>query len=233
MRLFYINGAIAAIVCLAGSLPCRAQGEWPGMYSERDLPERLPDESRLDMTLPSEDAWWRSFGDATLDSLIAEGEANNFNVRIAMRRMAAAQQAVNRSRSSYYPTLAVDGGWSKSRGSGAIATPAGPASTMSSWDLGLSMNWEIDVFGKITSQVKQSKATWNATRAQHAAAMVAMASQIASTYFQLRTFQAEKAVTEEHIKSQGEVVKIVEARYESGLADKLELSQARTVYYSS
>lgn len=226
-------GAVASIAIFAFLAHGQELNNPSDKYLRVPLPAEWEADSHFAMTLPTDDAWWKSFGDATLDSLISEGENNNFDVRVAMRRMEIARQAVSRAKSGYYPTVEFNGGWTKSRTSGAMTEHSAPASTMSYWDLGLNASWQIDVFGKITSQVKQSKAAWHASRAQHAAAMVTMAAQIATTYFQLRTYQAEKAVTEEQIKSQAEVVKIVEARYETGLASKLDLSQARTVYYSS
>lgn len=235
MRFFIKTGTanvmLLLILSLSFSAPARENKD--ESYLRIPLTDRWEADNHFSMTLPTDDSWWKSFGDATLDSLIAEGESNNFDVRIAMRRMEIARQAVSKAKSAYYPTVEINGAWTRSRASGAATAHSDPASTMSYWDLGLSANWQIDVFGKITSQVKQSKAAWHASRAQHAAAMVTMAAQIATTYFQLRTYQAEKAVTEEHIKSQAEVVKIVEARYETGLSSKLDLAQARTVYYSS
>lgn len=232
MRINVSKGIAAVVLALVGTL-LPASAESADSYLRSPIPSSWEDESHFALTLPTDDGWWKTFGDAALDSLIADGESNNFDVKIAMRRMAAARQALAGAKSAYYPTVDFSGGWTKSRTSGAMSSEAGPASDMSYWNLGLSASWQIDVFGKISSQVRQSKASWQASRAQYAAAMVSMAAQIATTYFQLRTYQAEKAVTEDNISSQEEVVRIVEARFETGLASKLELAQARTVYYRS
>lgn len=198
-----------------------------------ELPAAWVDDSHFDAVLPSDDAWWKNFGDPLLDSLIAQGETNNFNVLIAARRMEIARQTLKRTKAAYLPTIDLGGGWTKSRTSGAMTSADAPASTMSYFDLGLDLNWQIDLFGKITARARESKAQWQATRAQYAAAMVALSGQIASAYFNLRMYQAERAVTLEHIESQAEVLKIVEARYQAGLSSKLDVAQARTVYSST
>lgn len=182
---------------------------------------------------PVEDQWWKSFDDSLLDSLIAAGCANNYDLRIAAKRVAIARESVRQAKSAYYPTVGVSAGWSRSRESGYAGTVKTPAVTSSAFSIGANMSWEIDLFGKIGSSVKQSKALMNATKAEMNGAMVSMCAEIATQYCALRTYQAEYAVVREHIKSQSEVLKIVEARHEAGLASKLDVAQAKMIYYST
>ncbi len=189
--------------------------------------------STITTTLPSEDAWWRNFNDPLLDSLMAQGEANNFDLIQAARRMEIASLAIKEARSGYYPTVGVSAGWSASRVSGAMSGSHVPASASSGFSAGLSMSWEIDLFGKISSKARQQKALYNASRADYNWAMLSLCSQIASAYFDLRIYQAQLEVTRRHIESQLKVVKITEAREEAGISSMLDVSQAYTVYYST
>ena len=95
------------------------------------------------------------------------------------------------------------------------------------------MNWEIDLFGKITARTRQEKASFKASRAQYAAMAVSITSKIASAYMRLRTLQGEKAVLQEHISSQKRVVEITEARFEAGISSMLDVAQAKTTYLST
>ncbi len=210
-----------------------AHGEGRGAYLRDKLPATWIDEAGFSQTLPSDDSWWKNFHDPLLDSLISQGEANNFNVLMAAKRMEIARQTLNGTKAAYLPRIDFSGGWTKSRSSGAMTSSGTSASTVSYFNLGLDMSWQIDLFGKITAQARRSKALWQASRAEYAGAMVSLCGSIATTYFQLRMYQGLKSMAERHIASQGEVVKITQARYETGLASKLDVAQAMTVYSST
>ncbi len=144
-----------------------------------------------------------------------------------------AKEALNAARAGYYPSLGLQGGWTKARSSGALGNVSMPATTTDYFSLGLNMSWEIDVFGKISAKASQQKALYNATRAEYAATMVTLCANIAKAYVNLRVWQAEWQVAVEHIASQEKIVKITEARHEAGLASMLDVTQARIVYYST
>ena len=95
------------------------------------------------------------------------------------------------------------------------------------------MSWQVDVFGKITAKTRQEKSRLNATRAQYAAAMVTLCGQIASAYLNLRTLQAQLDVANEHIRQQQRVADLVKARFEAGVASKLDVNNSLTVLYST
>ena len=95
------------------------------------------------------------------------------------------------------------------------------------------MSWEIDLFGRITAKVRESKGAYKASSEDYDWMCVTIAAEIATYYMQLRTLQQELMVTREHIGQQERVLKITEARYEAGLASMLDVAQAKTVFYST
>lgn len=197
------------------------------------VPAHWTYDEHFNQSIPTDDNWWHQLGDPLLDSLIARGIENNPNVVIAGKRIAMAKEALNAARSGYYPSLGLQGGWTKARSSGALGNVSMPATTTDYFSLGLNMSWEIDVFGKISAKASQQKALYNATRAEYAATMVTLCANIAKAYVNLRVWQAEWQVAVEHIASQEKIVKITEARHEAGLASMLDVTQARIVYYST
>ena len=201
---------------------------------KQSLPEKWND---YGITYPTADQqptdWWKSFNDEILDSLIEKGIDNNYNLDVAARRIKIASYNVRNAMAAYSPNIALGAGWSRSRNSGMTGDVPGNASTGSYWNLGLSMSWEVDLFGKITSSVKQNKSLYKASKAEYDGAMLTLAANIANDYVQLRVWQAQREVAVEHIERQLNVVKLVETRYECGLGDMLEVTQAREVYYST
>lgn len=190
----------------------------------RQLPDEWASTPRSTQTLPTEDEWWRSFRDATLDSLVEIGVANNFNLLEAAHRREIARLALKSARSDYFPTLGVSAGYSRS-GNGHTSA--------NGFNLGATAGWEIDLFGRISSQVKASRAGYRASRADYLASMVSIVSDIATYYINYRVLQQEVLVAQEHLENQKRVVSITEARHEAGLVSKLDVTQANTVYLNT
>ncbi|MCM1138512.1 MAG: efflux transporter outer membrane subunit [Muribaculum sp.] len=215
-------------------LPAMAQEHPSGSrYLEQPMPERWTYTPEVSDIMPNEDAWWKSFNDPLLDSLITVGVENNYNIRMAMSRIEMARQVVGQVRAGYFPSISINAGYTKSRISGATSGKDAPASNSSYFSLGADVSWEIDLFGRITAQVKEKKASVEVSKADYMASMVSITADIASYYMELRTLQAELTVAEEHLKSQQQVLNIAEARHEAGLVSKLDVAQAKTVFYST
>ncbi len=197
------------------------------------IPQRWNYESAYSQKLPTDDDWWKTFGDATLDSLIDMAEKENFNLAAALSRIEMAKKTLDVAKSTYFPTVNLSAGWTKGQSSGA----SGPVVTKSSpydyFSLGASMQWEIDIFGRITQNVKANKAAYNATKAEYDGVMVSLAANVAKAYINLRTYQNELQVANSHLQEQEKVLKIVEARFKAGIASMLEVSQSRTVVAST
>lgn len=222
--------AAAAMLPLCGLAESRATArtELPGLRAA------WTDDRHFDPAHAADNAlWWRNFGDSTLDSLIALGRGNNYNVAIAARRIAIARNDLAMARSRFFPTLSLNAGWSRSRSSGAMTSPAGDPAVIQGWSGSIGMSWEVDLFGKIAAQSSRSKALVRVSAAEHAATLLAVEAQIAAAYVELRVYQAQRELARRHSESQKKVVEITEARHESGIASRLDVAQARTVYYST
>ncbi|MDO4319155.1 MAG: efflux transporter outer membrane subunit [Bacteroidales bacterium] len=201
----------------------RADAGCPDALS-RPMPAAWTYAAEFDQVSPSDDAWWRGFDDVVLDSLISLGERANFDVAMAARRMEAARQQMRVARAAYFPQIGLQGGYDRTRRSGVTANTYTAEATAS---------WQIDLFGKITASVRQSKAQYRASHAEYLGAMVSLAGEIASNYVQLRVWQAELAVAREHIVRQDTIAGIANTRFECGLASKIDVDQARTILYST
>jgi NodT family efflux transporter outer membrane factor (OMF) lipoprotein len=168
--------------------------------------------------------WWRSFGDQLLDSLIEVGLHNNYDVLAATRRIEAARAGVGSAQAAYFPKLDISAAYSRAKSDGA------KASTFSGL---VDMSWQIDLFGKITANVREQKHQVKLSQAERAGVDLTIETEIASYYAQLRVEQAQLSVARDHAASQQKVVKIAEARFEAGIASMLDVDQARQVYYST
>lgn len=197
------------------------------------IPQQWSYQSAYSQKLPTDDDWWKTFGDSNLDSLINLAERENYNIAAALQRIEMAKKTLDVAKAAYFPTVNLSAGWTKGQSSGA----SGPVVTKSSpydyFSLGASMQWEVDLFGRITQNVKANKAAYNATKAEYDGTMVSLAANVAKAYINLRTYQNEMEVAQRHLAEQEKVLVIVEARYKAGIGSMLEVSQSRTVVAST
>ncbi len=202
-------------------------------YLDNPLPSAWNDSVSSGISAGPAAMWWKAFGDPMLDSLIEIGEKNNYDIALATRRIAIARSQAGQARSAYLPQLSLSVGWSRNRLSGRTTDNALPATVASSYAGTVTMDWEIDLFGKITAQVKQANAEVKVSAAEYAGVIISLDAEIAAAYIQLLVSRGQLDVAKRHSLSQKHIVEITEARHEAGLASKLDVAQARTVYYST
>lgn len=220
----------SVVLCLLAAATLSAQTEHK--YLDRALPPTWMEEGiDFQQTLPVDDQWWKNFNDPLLDSLIAVAVKQNYSVLMAADRIRMARANLRIEQSNYSPTLGVNGGWTRDRSSG--HTSKLPKSITQYADLTLDMNWEIDVFGSIRNRVKAQRETFEASKEEYNAVMVSLCAQVASAYINLRELQQEWEVVTKNAQSQLAVVRITEKRFETGLVSRLDVAQARSVYFDT
>lgn len=213
---------ILSLVCVL-SIIFSAAAEAPGALT-RPMPDSWQYAESLNQSLPTDDRWWQEFDDPVLDSLITMGESANFDLAMAYRRMEAASRQMTIAKAAYYPTIGISAGYTRSREDAVSANR---------WSAQATASWQIDLFGKVTASVRQKKAQYKASRAEWVGSMVSMAGEIATTYVQLRVWQAELDVAEEHCSTQDSIANLVKARFDCGLGAKPQLDQALSLLYST
>ncbi len=180
---------------------------------------------------PADDKWWTLFGDTLLNNLIAEAMENNYSLLTAVNRVELATYALRQTRAGLMPSVGLSAGWETLRSSGSITEA--DAARERYFSSGLNMSWEIDLFGSIRKRVKADKATLMADRETHADVMITLAAQVATAYINLREAQQSLSVIERNCESQHAIMLITEARFNAGLVSKLDVAQARSVYFST
>ena len=223
---------IRLVLCmLLLSLGVNAQN--PNEYLNRPLPDNwMENDAMFQQILPVEDYWWRVFGDATLDSLIDLAVEQNPDVLMAINRMEMAKANLRMAQSGYFPSFTLEGGWTRQQTSGNTGNGV-PQGWNNHFHGTVNMSWQVDVFGTIRMKVKAQKESFAASREEYNATMVSLCAEVASAYFNLREMQQELDVLRRNAVSQEAVVKITEVRYNTGLVSKLDVAQAKSVYYST
>ncbi len=202
-------------------------------YLEQPMPQTWLTDSLVTNLSPVEDNWWNFFGDTCLTTLIDQAVTNNNNLMAAAQRVQVAKSMYNAALASYSPVIGFNAGWVNNQTSGNLTSSTVDPSLTRYLEAGVSVSWEIDLFGKIYFRAKEGKEQYNATKEEYNSVMIALCSQLATQYITLRTYQAQMRVARTHILSQEAVLDITEARFQTGLASALDVAQAKTVYYNT
>jgi outer membrane protein, multidrug efflux system len=185
-------------------------------------------------------SWWKIFNDPTLDSLIKRAEEGSLDLRIAEARVRQARALSLGSESRQYPEGGVNAAYQRSRrpqtgfasigASGAGSLPSTFDPTNRETDLylaGFDASWEIDIFGGIRREIEAAYADLAGTEEARRDALVTLQGEVARNYLQLRGQQLRLKITEDEVQSRKENVSLVQARFQAGLVNELDLARTK------
>jgi NodT family efflux transporter outer membrane factor (OMF) lipoprotein len=211
---------VAVAVCL---LPCACGAPPAPPASERvDTPVRATfaeaERAPVDAGRVADD-WLAAFGDARLDALVAEAQRNNPDLAAAVARRDRALAQAGFADSAFAPK--VDAGLSSTRAD--AGTPAGAANR---FDLGLTVSWEVDVWGRIAKTSAAAAADAVAAAADLEYARQSIAARTAQAWF-LAIAGRELVALEQALTAQRErLLRITQARFDVGEAKPSDVALA-------
>lgn len=181
--------------------------------------------------------WWTLFSDAELNQYEEQATANNQSLKAGVARLAQARAFARVTAAGLYPEL--NGGVSASRGrlSGNRPLNGSPASpvaiTQNNFSIPFTLNYEVDLFGRVRRSVEAANASLQASTADLENVRLLVSSELAADYFQLRELDAEIAVIERALEFQQKGLDLVQKRHEGGAVSGLDVAQQQTVLDSS
>jgi len=171
--------------------------------------------------------WWRNFNDPVLDQLIAEAQRVNPNVRTAGMRILEARAQLMIAGSLLYPQQQQLTGKVLRTGE---ERSTGPDSTLTAYNAGLAVGWEIDFWGKFRRSIEAADAGYFASIAQYDDLQVLMAAQVANFYCAIRTIELRLKIAHENVALQKRSLEITERLFKHGNDSELDVQQARAQY---
>ena len=175
---------------------------------------------------PDLQTWWTVFGDDTLNSLIERSAANNLNLKTAVARIEQAAALRGVSASQYWPELATGAAATAFRTASATTPPAAERSD-AMYRAGLTMAWELDLWGRIRRSVESSEASLQASVENYRDILVLLYADIAVNYINVRTLQERIRFAENNLEAQKRTLELTNNRFNSGLVPALDVSQSK------
>lgn len=191
----------------------------PGVWNDRDAKALAG--TRADAAMLVQ--WWGTFGDPLLTSLVEKSIVANNDIGAAAGRLRSARAAVRGARAGLLPSI--DGSASASRNQ----TITSPGFGSNSFSLGADASWEVDLFGRLGGSVDAALADEAGSQASLFDLQRVITAEVANNYLTLRDAQARLAIAFSNLGIQRDNLQIAQWRYQAGLANALDVEQARTL----
>jgi NodT family efflux transporter outer membrane factor (OMF) lipoprotein len=160
--------------------------------------------------------WWKVFENTRLNALVDSALESNFNLKTAWERLKAAQAVVDRSSASLYPDL-------DASAQGEITRPESQFQENETISLGLTSEYEIDLWGRISSIVEAREFRARATYEDYQAAALSLSAEIVRTWFQLMEARSQLKLVNKQINTNEKVLSLIKARFGSGLVRSVDI----------
>jgi multidrug efflux system outer membrane protein len=174
--------------------------------------------------------WWLAFNDPALTQLIGEATKANANLAVAAARVKQARAIAGIAEADRIPQVGVGVGAQRARSSPLeLGLPQGtPVSPQTSYTASLTASYEVDLFGRVSSNVSAARNDAATVEANYRSVLLSLQADVAQTYFRLRATDAELATLDQTVRLREENVKVNQRRFDLGDIGEFDLSRAKT-----
>ncbi|HSY97317.1 MAG TPA: efflux transporter outer membrane subunit, partial [Steroidobacteraceae bacterium] len=181
--------------------------------------------------------WWRLFQDDALNPLVDRALAGNQNLRVAAARLDQARAQLTAAAADLYPAVglsaaAARGRTSANRPLSAYSVP-NQAIVQNDFELGPTVNYEADLFGRVRREVEGARASAQQAEADFENTRLLLTAQLVTDYFALRELDAELAVVRHSLDLQRDALGFIASRHDLGFATGLDLAQQQALVDAS
>jgi len=172
--------------------------------------------------------WWRLYQDPVLDGLVADAFAHNTDLRVATANLARARAALRETRADRLPQTEIGAGATYGR---TPVTQTGPGLDRESenYDLGLSVAYEVDLFGRVARSIEAARGDADALAAARDAVRVAVAAETARAYADASSSAERLGVAQRSADLIGQTLTITTKRFEAGRGTRLDVSRVASL----
>lgn len=211
---------MAAVLCGCAVGPDYRVPDVDEARSLKTWPSREGAEAVMPQGLPSA-TWWRDFGDAQLDALIAQAWTDNRDLRIAMARLQIVTEQAQVAQSARWPAVGLDASASRERLS-ASDSPTGQAAIINPVRWSALFNWELDLFGRVRRNLEAAQASVDESAALRDDVRRVILAQLVAAYLDLRGAQWQSTCLQEQLDNQSKTLQLVRDRESAGSASAAE-----------
>jgi len=219
-RLMILGLATLLAACAMGPNYKRPEVKAPAAF--RGQPAQPDAKSLADL------AWWDLYRDPVLEKLIRTALQQNYDVKIALARVEEFRAAAGIAGFGSIPQVSAGAGGSRSRIStvGPTPLPASAKPVRSTYNAGVDISYEIDLWGRVASLQAAARADFLASEFARDTTRVAVMSSVASAYFALRALDQQLYVTARTVGTREKFLELTRAQFRRGVVSGLDVNRA-------
>ena len=168
-------------------------------------------------------AWWKAYGDATLDGLQSDALGANQNIRQAEAAWRQARALADADRAGLFPSLGINAGVTRSQ-----TNATGKAKVANVDTLGLAASWEPDLWGSVRRTIESGDASAQAGADDLAAARLSIQTTLAQDYVQLRIADQQRDLYDATVAAYARALKLTRAQHDAGVALRSDVALAES-----
>ncbi|HXI37097.1 MAG TPA: efflux transporter outer membrane subunit [Burkholderiales bacterium] len=170
--------------------------------------------------------WWQIYGDPQLDALVDEAIQHNADLAIAVARVDESRALSREAESLFWPSVDARAAASRQQISQRTATffPGVPT-RYNDYRATLNVSYEVDIFGRLRAGARAAKAELQADEAARDAVRLAVAAQVAQSYFGLRALDERVEITRETVRLREDALGLQKKRFDGGVISEFEYRQ--------
>lgn len=177
--------------------------------------------------------WWAVFDDARLDQLEKDALKFSPQAQLALARVDGARAKLRGASGDQMPQLG-SSGKIQIDGQTREFQLSGPNDVYQYdyrrrgdfYNIPISASYELDLWGRVRRSVESARSDLMATQADYAGVILTLTSQVADTYYTLRSLDAEIAVLEATRRLRQDALDVNKVRFSSGLTSAFDVSRA-------
>lgn len=162
-------------------------------------------------------SWRDLFTDKHLQRLIEYGLANNADLEVARLRVQEAEARLKASRMAYLPSVSLT--------PQGTLTSVGGDKPSKKYDLAVSADWEVDIFGKLLNSKRGANASLEQSEAYRQAVQTQLVATVANSYYTLLMLDKQLDVTRKTAETWKECVSVMKSLKRAGQATETAVAQ--------
>ena len=218
-------GLLCAAGCMVGPNYRRPEVVTPPSFGE--LAPTGPTAGRSDAVadgIPT--AWWTTFDDQLLMSLVTRTVQSNLTLQQAEARFLEARALRRIAAADLWPQVAATGSYTRERTSKNGLSLGGAGRIFNLFQAGFDANWEVDVFGGNRRAVEAADASVEAAEDDRNAVLVSLMGEVGLEYVTYRSLQQRIALGNQNLTAQQGTLDLTRRLFGAGLAPELDVQRA-------
>ncbi len=173
-------------------------------------------------------AWWKDFGDPSLEQLISTAIKHNKDISLATERVLEARAAMGVAEAELFPSVSLQADITRQKQSFRFSSSGSRVSVMSNtFRLTPVASYEVDLWGRLSYSTEAARQRLLSSIQNRKTLVNTVISDLVSLFFERVGLERKLGIAYARLKNSERILNIIKNRYNRGLSTYIDLLQAR------